>query len=210
MPHVSGLLAGLALIVAIGAQNVFVLTCGMRRREVPGVVAICLATDVVLICLGTAGMGRAVSGAPVLVEVVRWAGAAFLTGYAALAMRRALRPGAAVLGPNGEVATRAGASGGPSAPGRARTLWTAFALSVLNPHVYLDTVFLLGGMAASHAQGRWLFAAGAICASTIWFLALGYGASLLAPLFARPGAWRLLDGVIAVTMLALAAGLLLR
>ncbi len=207
-PLAAGLAAGLSLIVAIGAQNAFVLRQGLRREHVLPVVLVCALSDLVLIAAGTAGLGALVTGAPALLTVVRWGGAAFLLTLAALAARRALRPGG--LDP----ASGAGATSARSAVG------TSLALTWLNPHVYLDTVLLLGslaaGYAAAHAGGagdpdaaRWLFGAGAMVASIAWFTALGFGARLLAPVFARPGAWRVLDGAIAVVMATIGVSLLL-
>jgi len=186
---------GLSLIVAIGAQNAFVLRQGLRREHVLAVVAVCALSDLVLIALGIAGAGAVFDRVPWLVEVVRWAGAAFLATYGVLAARRAIRPATKGLG-----AERAG--------GGATTLLvavsTCLALTWLNPHVYLDTVVLLGSVGSSQGDGRWAFAAGAGAASILWFTALGFGARLLAPVFARPLAWRVLDAVIAVVMLTLA------
>lgn len=209
-PLVAGLAAGLSLIVAIGAQNAFVLRQGLRREHVLPVVLVCALSDLVLIAAGTAGLGALVTGAPALLAVVRWGGAAFLLTLAALAARRALRPDS--LDP----ASGVGATSARSAVG------TSLALTWLNPHVYLDTVLLLGslaaGYAAAHAGGadapgpdvaRWLFGAGAMVASIVWFTALGFGARLLAPIFARPVAWRVLDGAIAVVMAAIGVSLLL-
>ncbi|WP_086149557.1 LysE/ArgO family amino acid transporter [Cellulosimicrobium sp. KWT-B] len=208
-PLAAGLAAGLSVIVAIGAQNAFVLRQGLRREHVLPVVLVCAVSDLVLIAAGTAGLGALVTGAPVLLTVVRWGGAAFLLTLAALAARRALRPGG--LDP----ASGAGATSARSAVG------TSLALTWLNPHVYLDTVLLLGslaaGYAAAHAGGagaggadtaRWLFGTGAMVASVVWFTALGFGARLLAPVFARPGAWRVLDGVIALVMATIGVSLL--
>lgn len=187
----AGLGLGLALIVAIGAQNAFVLRQGLRGEHVGPVVAVCIVSDAVLIAAGVAGAGAVLSGLPSLVTAVRLAGAAFLLGYGLLAARRALRP--AVLDPDAVGLRR----------GLWAALWTALALTWLNPHVYLDTVILLGSIANSYAGGRWWFAAGAAAGSTAWFLALGYGARLLRPVFVRPVAWRVLDAVIAVVMITL-------
>lgn len=208
-PLAAGLGAGLSLIVAIGAQNAFVLRQGLRREHVLPVVVVCAVSDVVLIAAGTAGLGALVTGAPALLTGVRWAGGLFLLVLAALAARRALRPGG--LDP----AAEGGATTARSAVG------TSLALTWLNPHVYLDTVLLLGtlaaGYAAAHAGGaeavgpdavRWLFGAGAAVASLVWFTALGFGARLLAPVFARPVAWRVLDGGIAVVMATIGLTLL--
>ncbi|HWV79530.1 MAG TPA: LysE/ArgO family amino acid transporter [Isoptericola sp.] len=199
----AGLGFGLSLIVAIGAQNAFVLRQGVRREHVGLVVAVCAASDVVLYLAGTAGLGALVVSHPVVVEAARWAGAVVVLGYGALAARRALR---------GDEAGLAAASDGAVADAgrRARpVLLTALALTWLNPHVYLDTVVLQGSLAASYGDGRWLFTGGAIVASILWFVGLGYGARLLAPVLARPGAWRVVDGVVAVIMLVVAVSLVL-
>lgn len=193
----AGLGAGLSLIVAIGAQNAFVLRQGLRREHILPVVLICIASDVVLIAAGVAGIGALTRTAPWVLQAVRWAGAAFLLTYALIAARRALRPGALQ-------AAGSGAAGSPAA-----VVGTCLAITWLNPHVYLDTVLLLGSLAAPHGpEGRWLFALGAALGSTLWFSLLGFGARFLAPVFARPRSWRILDGGIAVLMAVLAAGLL--
>jgi len=191
-------LAGFAesavLIVAIGAQNAFVLRQGLRREHVLLVVITCAASDLLLIAAGIGGLGAVVTARPEAVTAIRWVGAAFLLGYAALAAKRAVRPGA--LKPAG------------SAPATLRaTLLTCLALTYLNPHVYLDTVLLLGSIAQQHPH-RWLFGIGAASASAAWFTALGAGAHRLAPALARPVAWRMLDGLIAIVMLGVAAMLI--
>jgi len=199
----AGLGFGLSLIVAIGAQNAFVLRQGVRREHVGLVVAVCAASDVVLYLAGTAGLGALVVSHPAVVEVARWAGAAVVLGYGALAARRAWR---------GDEAGLAAASDGAVADAgrRARpVLLTALALTWLNPHVYLDTIVLQGSLAASHGDGRWLFTAGAAVSSVLWFVGLGYGARLLAPVLERPGAWRVVDGVVAGIMLVVAVSLVL-
>ena len=194
----AGLLAGLSLIVAIGAQNAFVLRQGIRREHVGAVALLCSTADAVLILAGVTGIGTLVERAPVVLDVVRWAGAAFLLAYAVLALRRAVRPG------------ELHASTGGARVGLRPVLTTAAALTLLNPHVYLDTVLLLGSLANQHGDdGRWAFALGAVLASFLWFFGLAYGARRLAPLFARPAAWRVLDGLIAVVMATIALSLLL-
>ena len=193
---VAGFLSGAALIIAIGAQNAFVLRQGIRREHVLPIVLVCALSDAVLIALGVAGIGALVTAAPLVFEIVRWVGAAFLLGYAIFAARRAIRPKAL------EAATTTTSS-------LAAAVLTALALTWLNPHVYLDTVLLLGSLAASHGDQRWLFAAGAIAASVAWFAGLGFGARGLRGLFARPVAWRVLDLCIAVVMLVLAIRLVL-
>lgn len=191
----AGLGLGLSLIVAIGSQNAFVLRQGLRRQQVGVVVLVCVVSDAVLIAAGVAGAGAVVQSRPWLLDVVRYAGAAFLAAYGLLAARRALRP--QVLAPQ---------EGAPTASVTA-TVLTALALTWLNPHVYLDTVVLLGSIAQSHPGRQWWFAAGAVIGSTVWFTALGYGAALLRPLFATARAWRVLDAVIALVMLTLAVSL---
>jgi L-lysine exporter family protein LysE/ArgO len=193
----AGLGFGLSLIVAIGAQNAFVLRQGLLRQHVLAVVLVCALSDAVLITAGVAGAGIVFELAPVVLTVVRYAGAAFLIGYGLLAARRAFRPAAL---------TADGAA--PRKP-LAATVATVLALTWLNPHVYLDTLVLLGSIANTHGDLRWWFAAGAVLGSIVWFFALGYGARLLQPVFARPSAWRVLDAVIAVVMVALAVSLLL-
>ncbi|SEJ17016.1 LysE/ArgO family amino acid transporter [Demequina mangrovi] len=197
MTYLVGLGLGLSLIVAIGAQNVFVLRQGLRREHVLLVVTICTLSDAVLIAAGVAGVGAAVENVPWLVSGARWAGAAFLLGYAALAARRALRPAGETL--DAHDAPAAAASSGAVAA-------TCLALTWLNPHVYLDTVVLLGTVASTH-EARWLFAAGAVTGSALWFAGLGFGARLLSGVLARPGAWRVLDGAIAAVMAVLAVSL---
>ncbi len=194
----AGLLAGLSLIVAIGAQNAFVLRQGIRREHVGAVALLCSLADAVLILAGVTGIGTLVERAPVVLDVVRWAGAAFLLGYAVLALRRAVHPG------------ELHAATGGARVGLRPVLSTAAALTFLNPHVYLDTVLLLGSLANQHGDdGRWAFALGAVAGSFLWFFGLAYGARRLAPLFARPAAWRVLDGLIALVMTAIALSLVL-
>jgi L-lysine exporter family protein LysE/ArgO len=195
---VSGLALGLGLIVAIGAQNAFVLRQGLRVEHVTAVVVVCALSDLVLIVAGVLGAGAALSRVPWLIPVVCFAGAAFLLCYGVLAARRALRPGALLPEATGARA------------GLAVTVGTGLALTWLNPHVYLDTVVLLGSMASTYGEHRWQFATGAGLGSMLWFTGLGYGARLLRPVFARPAAWRVLDCGIAVVMAALAVSLAIR
>ena len=195
---VSGLGLGLSLIVAIGAQNAFVLRQGLRVEHVGAVVALCAASDAVLIAAGVGGAGALVTREPVVLRVVGLAGAAFLLGYGLLAARRALRPAALVAEENG----------GRTA--LAATVVTCLALTWLNPHVYLDTVALLGTLSGTYGPDRWAFGAGAALGSLLWFTALGFGARLLRPVFARAAAWRVLDTVIAAVMIGLAVSLAVR
>jgi L-lysine exporter family protein LysE/ArgO len=190
-----GFATSLTLIVAIGAQNAFVLRQGVRGHHVLTVVALCTVSDIVLIAGGVAGFGILVTAHPQAITVARFGGAAFLFGYGILAAMRALRPGS--LDPSG------------AAPHRAvSVVLTCLALTFLNPHVYLDTVVLLGALANQQHGSRWLFGAGAASASAVWFTTLGFGARRLQRVFATPAAWRLLDGLIAVTMLGIAVALL--
>jgi L-lysine exporter family protein LysE/ArgO len=250
-PVLAGLGLGFSLIIAIGAQNLFVLRQGLRREHVLAVAAICAISDAILIALGVSGVGFVLQAVPWLVDVVRWAGALFLVTYGVLAARRAWRPTGAALGagdtpePVGAVSPQEGiashrtASAGaahagsgdfllepdasasqvrsdirsaPPAPTRTRlipVLLTCLALTWLNPHVYLDTVFLLGTVANTHGDDRWLFGAGAMAASIVWFFGLAFGARLLGRWLSTPRAWRILDAVIAVVMVGLGVSLVL-
>lgn len=196
---IAGFGLGLSLIVAIGAQNAFVLRQGIRRRHVLPIVLICAISDIVLIVLGIAGVGVVVKQLPVALVVVRWLGAAFLLGYGLLAAKRAFS--------SEKLDTETGGDG----PSLRTAVLTVLALTWLNPHVYLDTILLLGSVANTHGDpGRWIFGAGAAVASILWFGALGYGARLLGRAFARPVAWRILDGAIAVTMIWLSVSLIVQ
>ncbi|MGC3002709.1 LysE/ArgO family amino acid transporter [Streptomyces sp. G35A] len=193
----AGFGTGLSLIVAIGAQNAFVLRQGIRRDAVLAVVGICALSDAALIALGVGGVGAVVVAWPGALTAVGWIGGAFLLGYGALAARRVLRPGGAALVTEGE-----------SAGSRRRAVLTCLAMTWLNPHVYLDTVFLLGSVAADHGPLRWTFGVGAVLASVCWFAALGFGARLLSRFLARPAAWRVLDALVAATMIILGVTLI--
>lgn len=261
----AGLGLGFSLIIAIGAQNVFVLRQGIRREHVFAVAAVCAISDLILIIVGVSGIGAVLTAVPWLIDVVRWAGAAFLLGYGVLAARRAIRPSGEVLAVDPPTSSPAVSSLTVSSPtvssptssltvssltpsadeeefDRARSVvvdtpgvddetphprrasatgtaaraggllavvGTCLALTWLNPHVYLDTVFLLGSVANSHGDGRWAFAAGAALASVVWFFALAYGARWLGRWLATARAWRILDAVIAVVMVGIAVSLVL-
>jgi L-lysine exporter family protein LysE/ArgO len=192
---VAGLAFGLSLIVVIGAQNTYVLRVGLLRQHVLVVVLICVLSDATLIAAGVGGAGVALDDRPWLLELVRWAGAAFLLWYGLLAARRALHP------------TRLTAEAGRSTS-RTAAVSTAIALTWLNPGVYLDTVVLLGSVAHTRTE-PWWFAAGAALGSLLWFFALGYGARLLSSQLARPRAWQLLDAFVAVVMASTAVRVLL-
>lgn len=189
---VEGFLLGAGLIIAIGAQNAFVLRQGLRREHVFAVATVCWLSDALLIAVGVAGMGGLVKASPVLLTGITVAGAVFLAAYGAIAFFRAVRPGR----------LEAAASRGKGLGG---TVLTALALTFLNPHVYLDTVVLIGGLSVRHEGAAAVaFALGAAAASVTWFYGLSFGARLLAPLLARPAAWRLLDLGIAMVMWGIA------
>ena len=196
-PAGEGFLLGLSLILAIGAQNAFVLRQGLLRQHVLVVCLVCALSDAILIAAGVAGFGALVTRHPALPQWMTWFGAAFLAWYGLGRLRAAAKPQA--LHPAAQPA------------GSLRTAVLAcLAFTWLNPHVYLDTVVLLGGIAARYAPfDRTLFALGAMTASFAFFFSLGYGARLLAPLFERPAAWRWLDLGVGLTMWLLALWLLL-
>jgi L-lysine exporter family protein LysE/ArgO len=242
-PLLAGVGLGLSLIVAIGAQNLFVLRQGIRREHVLVVAAICALSDLALIIVGVSGVGAVMQAVPWLVDVIRWSGAAFLVAYGLLAARRTIRPSGVALDARGggdapgrsdagagtpAASDGPGASGGHGTTGIATAtgttttarratarsgllaaVLTCLALTWLNPHVYLDTVFLLGSVANTHGDGRWAFALGAGLASIAWFFGLAYGARLLGGVLASPRAWRVLDAVIAVVMIVLGVSLVL-
>lgn len=212
-PLLAGIGLGFSLIIAIGAQNLFVLRQGLRREHVLLVATICAVSDAALIVLGVSGVGLVLSAVPWLVDAVRWAGAIFLVTYGLLAAKRAWRPSGKSL----EVTETDAAASAPSPSGVAtatRTrvapvVLTVLALTWLNPHVYLDTVFLLGTIANTHGDDRWIFAAGAVTASFLWFFGLAFGARYLGRWLSTPRAWRILDAIIAVVMIALGVSLVL-
>ncbi|HEX4011585.1 MAG TPA: LysE family transporter [Solirubrobacteraceae bacterium] len=194
----AGFLFSLSLIVAIGAQNSFVLRQGALREHIGTVVAICSVSDVVLIAAGVAGVGAALAGRPWLLDAVRWLGVAALLAYGALAARRALR------GPVDAAGARR-----PAAGSRPAVMAACLAFTWLNPAVYLDTLILLGSVANAHPGRQWWFAAGASAGSVGWFIALGFGARALSGVLSRPAAWRGLDGFVAVVMVITAVRVLL-
>ncbi|MGC8470221.1 MAG: LysE/ArgO family amino acid transporter [Acetobacteraceae bacterium] len=198
VPFLTGFASSAALIMAIGAQNLFVLRQGIRREHVGPIVLFCGCADALLIAAGVGGLGAFVGAAPQFTRLLTLAGAAFLGGYGLRAWRRMVAPAAVSF------ATAEG-------PTLGRALAATAGFTFLNPHVYLDTVLLLGAIgAAQPAALRPLFVGGAVAASFSWFAALGYGARLLRPVFARPAAWRVLDGLVGAIMLALAGALVLR
>ena len=192
----NGFATGLALSVAIGSQNAYVLRQGIRREHVLALVAFCALSDALLILAGIGGAGALIRGNELLMQVTRYGGALFLASYGALAARRAWQGSHMQLGQNGGVTLAA-------------ALAACFGFTFLNPHVYLDTVVLVGSIANQRTDpGRWWFGAGACAGSLVWFSALGFGARFLAPVFQTTIAWRVLDSVIALTMFALALMLL--
>ena len=191
----AGLLTGLSLIIAIGAQNAFVLRIGLSRRFVAPVVAVCAISDLVLILAGVAGIGTIIEQAPSAIDVIRWLGVAFLTWYGVSSLLRARKA-------DSLEAARA------AAPDRRTAVLKVTALTWLNPHVYLDTVLLVGSIANQQGStGRWWFAAGASAASILWFTGLGYGARLFTGVLSSVRAWQVLDVLIGLTMLGIAASL---
>jgi L-lysine exporter family protein LysE/ArgO len=192
---IEGFLLGASLIVAIGSQNAFVLRQGLQRRHVFAVATVCALSDIALIAAGVAGLGALVQQRPVLLTAITVAGAAFLFTYGLLSLRRAFR-------------TESLRPAEAPAAGLAATVATCLALTFLNPHVYLDTVVLIGGLSARHPPpGSVAFGIGAAVASIVWFYGLAYGAHLLAPLFARPVAWRVLDVLVTLLMWGIALSL---
>ena len=192
---IEGFLLGAGLIIAIGAQNAFVLRQGLARRHVFAVTTLCALSDMVLIAAGIAGLGSLVRAAPILLFWITLAGGLFLAAYGAMAFARAIKPGRLT----------------PAAKGGTRlsvTLATALVFTFLNPHVYLDTVVLIGAVSSRYQGPAALaFGAGASLASIAWFYGLGFGARLIAPVFSRPAAWRVLDVAIGIVMVAIAVRL---
>ena len=191
----SGFALGLSLIVAIGAQNAFVLRQGLRREHVLAICLTCALSDAILIVAGVAGFGVLAQRAPWLEPAMRYGGAAFLIWYGLRNFHAAWKGGVALEAGNGPAVSLRTA------------LVTCLALTWLNPHVYLDTVVLLGSVSAQSAN-KLLFGAGAVVASFTFFFALGYGARGLRPFFAKPRSWRILDLCVGLTMLGLAASLI--
>lgn len=191
-----GFVLGASLIIAIGAQNAFVLRSGLARRHVFPVATVCALSDAILIVAGVAGLGILVQRLPWLLAIATFGGAAFLVAYGAFSFRRALRPEALKAAPDDRA-------------GLVAAVTTVLALTWLNPHVYLDTVVLIGALSARYEpSAATAFGVGAVLASFVWFYGLAYGARLLAPLFARPRAWQVLDILIGLVMWAIAARLI--
>lgn len=191
----TGFVTGLGLIVAIGAQNAFVLRQGLRREHVFPIVLFAAVSDALLIVVGIAGLGALIQGYPLALEVIRYAGAAYLTWFGIGAVRRSIKPAALEAATEGKGTLAA-------------SLLSIAALTYLNPHVYLDTVILLGGVANQFANDRWIFGLGAATASFAWFFSLGYFAKFLSRFVTKPSFWRVLDSFIALVMFSI-AGILL-
>ena len=189
-----GFFTGLSLIIAIGAQNAFVIRQGLTRRHVFAVVAICTIIDASLIALGIGGLGAAISGLPWLLEVIRWFGVAYLTWFGIKSVISATK--SQTLDPSGVESKSVG-----------KVIATVVTLSLLNPHVYLDTVIFVGGVGNTFGENRWYFAFGAMLASLIWFTSIGYGAKAASRFMSKPIFWKILDAVIAVIMFSLAVTL---
>jgi L-lysine exporter family protein LysE/ArgO len=187
-----GFALSFSLILAIGAQNAFVLRQGVRRLHVGPVVLVCCLSEALLIFAGVAGFGAVAARAPWALEAMRWGGVAFLAVYGLRSLRAAWTE------------TEAMETEGGGTQSLHAALGTVLVFTWANPHVYLDTVGLIGAVAATYGEARWAFGAGALAASCLFFLLLGYGARALAPVFARPSAWRWLDAIVGVTMLGLA------
>ncbi|MET9313496.1 LysE/ArgO family amino acid transporter [Kribbella sp. NPDC003505] len=197
MPLLAGFATALSLIVAIGAQNAFVLRQGLRREHVLPVVLTCALSDALLISSGILGLGALLTRNHLALDIAKFGGAAFLYAYAFLAAKRALRPGSIAPADHAPAALRS-------------VVLTCLAFTYLNPHVYLDTVVLLGSLANQRGtDGRWLYGLGAVTASFTWFFSLGFFSRKLSALFARPRAWQLLDSTIALLMTTLATWMLL-
>ena len=190
-----GFLTGLSLIVAIGAQNAFILRLGLARTHIGPAVAICALSDAVLIALGISGLGAIVRSVPVALEVMKWVGIAYLLWYAFRSFRSAAHPNARRVDERQAPALRA-------------VVLMTLGFTFLNPHVYLDTVLLVGSIGNQYRPDQWWFALGAMCASVVWFFGLGLGARKAAPLMARPVTWRILDIVIGLVMTGIAVRLI--
>lgn len=189
---------GGGLIVAIGAQNAFVLSQAVKKNYIIVIPLICILCDAVLIVAGVSGVGAAVAASPDLTALATWGGAAFLFWYGARAFKSALQGGRLEADQAGAATLKAAVS-------------ATLAVTLLNPHVYLDTVVLLGSVSGQYDQtGRIFFGAGAVVASILWFFSLSFGGQLLAPLFRQPLAWRILDGLVCAVMWAIALSLVLK
>jgi L-lysine exporter family protein LysE/ArgO len=186
-----GFFAGLGLIVAIGAQNAFVIRQGLTRQHVFVVVAICAIADAALIALGIAGLGAIIQGLPWLLEGVRWFGVAYLTWFGIKSIRSAFKNDVMVIS-------------GAQTTSLKKVVAAVLGFTLLNPHVYLDTVILLGSISNQFAEDRWVFGLGAMTASIVWFSSIGFGARAASRFMSKPIFWRVLDSLIAVVMFSIA------
>jgi L-lysine exporter family protein LysE/ArgO len=191
----TGMITGLSLIIAIGAQNAFILRLGLKREHVLLAVLFCSLADALLIFAGIAGLGRIIEQAPILLEILRYAGAAYLAWFGFSAIRRAMHPEILLAGKTTTSSTW-------------KTIGSLAAITFLNPHVYLDTVILLGSIGNQFAPSQWIFGLGAAAGSFAWFFGLGFGARLLSKYVQKPMFWRVLDSFIAIVMLTIALYLL--
>jgi L-lysine exporter family protein LysE/ArgO len=189
---IPGLLAGLSLIIAIGAQNAFVIRQGLTKKYVFLTVAICSVSDAMLIALGASGLGALIKSNTAVLEIVRWFGVSYLIWFGIKSVRSALKV---------QVLTAAGEASGS----RKSVITTVLALTFLNPHVYLDTVILLGSISNQFGEDKWYFTAGAALGSVLWFTAIGYGAKSASRFMSKPIFWKILDSLIAVIMFSIAA-----
>jgi L-lysine exporter family protein LysE/ArgO len=191
---IAGFVTGLSLIIAIGAQNAFILRQGLTRRYVFLIVSICAVSDALLISLGTFGLGALIQAIPHLLEILRWLGVAYLVWFGSTAVKKALTNNSLTVAEENQVSLK-------------KTLLLTLGFTFLNPHVYLDTVILVGGVANQFGDNKWFFALGAIIASLTWFFSLGLAASKLAVVMAKPIFWKILDIFIAAVMFTLAINL---
>lgn len=197
-PFIQGFGTGGGLIAAIGAQNAFVLSQGVRKNHHFLVASICIVCDVIFISAGIAGFGKAVSNMPTLSQLVTWGGAGFLIFYGFVSFRSAIRGGSMDVNERKMLTLKA-------------AIITTLAVTLLNPHFYLDTVILLGSISSQlHGKSRLYFWVGAVSASTLWFICLSLGGQLLAPLFRKQISWRLLDSVVCLTMWTIAVSLIIQ
>jgi L-lysine exporter family protein LysE/ArgO len=187
----SGVLSGLALIIAIGAQNAFVIRQGLQRQHVLTVVLFCAISDALLIAAGTAGLGKVIESAPEVLEIVRWFGVTYLIFFGLKSLRSAFRHNTLTLEQGNLVS-------------RKRTILTVLGLTFLNPHVYLDTVIFLGSIANQFPTDKWFFSAGAMTASFLWFFFIGFGSKMAARFMVKVVFWKVLDLTVAIIMFTLA------
>ena len=191
----SGIASGLALIIAIGAQNAFVIRQGLQRQHVLIVVLLCAISDALLIAAGTAGLGKVIESAPQALEIVRWFGVSYLAFFGIKSVRSAFRHNSLTLEQGAVVS-------------RKRTVFTVLGLTFLNPHVYLDTVIFLGSIANQFPTDKWLFSSGAMVASFLWFFSIGFGSTMAARFMVKVILWKVLDLSVAAIMFTLAAYLI--